>query len=162
MTAISKPLLEMIRDQSSLSSGGFHGMDHWVRVLANGRKLAERTGAILSVVELFAVFHDSRRLNEGFDPEHGIRGGKFAIDMRWKWFDISDNEMELLIKACEFHSDGYTEAEITVQTCWDADRLDLGRVGIIPDPKYLCTDAAKDPEFISWSHERATNFDNNF
>ena len=28
-------------------------------------------------------------------------------------------------------------------TFYDADRLDLGRVGIIPDPRRLCTDAAK-------------------
>ena len=28
-------------------------------------------------------------------------------------------------------------------TCWDADRLDLGRVGIIPDSKYLFNAEAK-------------------
>lgn len=33
-------------------------------------------------------------------------------------------------KALAYHSDGYTEGDITVQVCWDADRLDLGRVGI--------------------------------
>jgi uncharacterized protein len=32
---------------------------------------------------------------------------------------------------------------ITVQTCWDADRLDLGRVGIKPDPKRLFTEEGK-------------------
>jgi uncharacterized protein len=32
-----------------------------------------------------------------------------------------------------------------VQTCWDADRLDLGRVGIIPRPDRLCTEEARDP-----------------
>ena len=40
--------------------------------------------------------------------------------------------MELLIEACKYHSDGFTEADITVQTFRDADRLDLGRVGIRP------------------------------
>ncbi len=131
-------------------------MDHWVRVLSNGRKLAKQTGANLAVVELFAVFHDSRRLDEGYDPEHGYRGAVFASEMRGKWFEISDDELILLSEACELHSDGLTEADITVQTCWDADRLDLGRVGTTPDPKFLCTDAAKDPEMIKWAHERAT------
>jgi uncharacterized protein len=148
----------MITEQSSLSREGFHSLDHWVRVLANGRKLAEQTGAILTVVELFAVFHDSRRVNEGRDPEHGYRGAEFALEMRGKWFDISDHEMGLLFEGCEFHSDGLTEADITIQTCWDADRLDLGRVGITPDPMYLCTDAAKAPEMIKWAHERARKF----
>ena len=28
-----------------------------------------------------------------------------------------------------------TEADITIQTCWDSDRLDLGRVGMMPEPR---------------------------
>jgi uncharacterized protein len=156
MSIIRKPLLEMIRDQSSLRDDGYHGLDHWVRVLANGRKLAVITRANLKVVELFAAFHDSRRLNEGYDPEHGVRGAVFAKEMRGKWFNVSDYEMELLVQACQQHSNGLTEADITVQTCWDADRLDLGRVGTMPDPRYLCTDAAKDPKMIDWAHNRAT------
>ena len=43
----------------------------------------------------------------------------------------------------------------TIQTCWDADRLDLGRVGITPDPSWLCTEAAKRPEVIAWADGRA-------
>lgn len=30
-----------------------------------------------------------------------------------------------------------------VQICWDSERLDLGRIGIQPDAKYLFTDYAK-------------------
>jgi uncharacterized protein len=156
MSIISKPLLEMIRDQSSLRGDGYHGLDHWVRVLAKGKKLAETTRANLKVVELFAVFHDSRRLNEGYDPEHGVRGAAFAGEMCGEWFEASDYEMNLLVQACEQHSNGQTEADITVQTCWDADRLDLGRVGTTPDSRYLCTDAAKASEMIKWAHNRAT------
>jgi len=120
--------------------------------------LAPLTGANLTVVELFAVFHDSCRLNEGHDPEHGLHGAKFATDMRGKWFDISDGEMELLFHACRHHSDGATKADVTVQTCWDSDRLDLGRVGTTPKPEYLCTEAAKSSEILNWAHNRAVNF----
>ena len=44
-----------------------------------------------------------------------------------------------------------------MQTCYDSDRLDLGRIGveIEPDPDYLCTDVAKDPEMIVWAYERS-------
>jgi uncharacterized protein len=31
----------------------------------------------------------------------------------------------------------------TLQACWDADRLDVGRVGIAPKPHRLCTEAAR-------------------
>ena len=51
--------------------------------------------------------------------------------------------MNLLTLACEGHSDGLLDADICVQSCWDSDRLDLGRVGIEPNPHYLCTEAAK-------------------
>jgi uncharacterized protein len=40
------------------------------------------------------------------------------------------------------HSGGEVSTNKTIQTCWDADRLDLGRVGIIPAPKYLSKKAA--------------------
>jgi len=42
-----------------------------------------------------------------------------------------------------------------VQTCFDADRLDLGRVGKMPKTKYLCTDAGKSQEIIAWAHQRS-------
>jgi uncharacterized protein len=58
-------------------------------------------------------------------------------------FTATDAEMSLLIDACTRHSDGHLEADVTVQTCWDADRLDLPRVGIRPLPQFLCTEAAK-------------------
>jgi hypothetical protein len=38
-----------------------------------------------------------------------------------------------------------------VGVCWDADRLDLWRVGIKPDPRDLSTEAAKRPERIGWA-----------
>jgi uncharacterized protein len=155
MPIITKPLIEMITGQSSLSKDGYHGLDHWVRVLANGRTLSRETGANLKVVELFAVFHDARRKSEGYDLGHGLRGAKYAEEMRGEWFDLSDDEMGLLTHACEYHSGGMTDADITVQTCWDADRLDLGRVGTMPSPQYLCTDAAKKSEMIELSYRRS-------
>ena len=155
MSLISSSLINVIKDQFPLSHDGLHGVDHWVRVLANGKRLAERTGALISVVELFSLFHDARRFNEGYDPEHGIRGAAFAMELRGNWFDVSDHEMNLFVNACELHSTGEIDADVTIQTCWDADRLDLGRVGIVPDPRYLCTNAAKDRELLKWAHERA-------
>jgi len=64
-------------------------------------------------------------------------------------FDLSDREPDPLLEACLYHSDGLVEADPTVQACRDADRLDLGRVGIRPDPGYLCTDHARRPE-VRW------------
>lgn len=81
------------------------------------------------------------------------RGAALAKTLRGDLFNATDAEMVLLVEACTGHSDGGVEADVTVQTCWDADRLDLGRVGIKPDAKYLCTAAAKDPVMMQRAYQ---------
>ena len=139
-------LANHIRSQFKLDWEGIHGPSHWARVRAMGLELSLVTGADPLVVELFAWFHDARRLNDGYDPEHGARGAELAGEVRGKFFEVTDEQFALLQEACRGHSDGHLEADVTVQTCWDSDRLDLGRVGNTPDPRRLCTDAARSPE----------------
>ncbi len=138
----------------TLDPSGIHGISHWGRVLENGTHLARLTGANLRVVQLFALFHDSRRMNDDRDPNHGARGAALAAEMHGKLFTLSPDELDLLQDACTRHTKGFTEADITVQTCWDADRLDLPRVGIYPDSKRLCTAAARDRTFMALCSER--------
>ena len=68
---------------------------------------------------------------------------------------VTDEEFDLLYQACCLHTKAATHDNITVQTCFDADRLDLGRVGTVPNAKYLCTDSAKSQEMIAWAHQRS-------
>ena len=130
-----------------------------MRVLHNGRLLAGMESANLSVVELFCMLHDTHRRNERRDPSHGRRAARYARSLRGVWFDLSDKEMELLTEALKYHSDGYTEADITVQVCFDADRLDLGRVGIKPAPHRLCTASAKSIDVLDAAYERSIEGD---
>ena len=147
------PLLNHLRDRFAIDWHGAHGAAHWVRVRKNGMLLAKSTGANVAVVELFSFFHDSCRINEYVDDGHGKRGADLAMTLRGDLFNASDAEMVLLVEACTGHSDGEVEADVTVQTCWDADRLDLGRVGIRPDAQYLCTAAAKDPAMMQRAYQ---------
>jgi uncharacterized protein len=124
-------ILHTALEDYALPWDGFHGVAHWARVLENGVRLATETGARIEVVQLFAVLHDCRRIHEGDDPE-------------------------LLHRACAGHTHERTHPDVTIQTCWDADRLDLGRVGIMPDPSYLCTAVAKRRETIVWADGRAS------
>ena len=57
-------VLKTVLEDYALSLNGDHGVGHWARVFENGLRLAEETGAIVEVVSLFAVLHDSRRQNE--------------------------------------------------------------------------------------------------
>jgi uncharacterized protein len=151
-----KPILQAILQQYVLPLGGHHGVAHWARVLENGRRLAEQTGADIAVVSLFAIFHDSRRINEGSDPDHGPRAATFAAELRGSVFDLDDHAFQLLFRACHGHTHERRHPDLTIQTCWDSDRLDLGRVGIVPHASRLCTDVAKRPETIKWADGRAS------
>lgn len=150
-----RPIVHAILEDYPLPRHGTHGVGHWARVLENGLRLAQATGAVIEVVQLFAVFHDSRRINECEDWGHGQRGADLAVELRGALFDLSDADFALLYQACAEHTDGLTEGDVTVQTCWDADRLDLGRVGMPPDPRRLCTAAAKAVTMRKWADGRA-------
>jgi uncharacterized protein len=156
MTLNIRRILHAVLDDYALPWNGHHGVGHWARVLENGLRLAEETGASSMVVSLFAVLHDSRRISEGSDPDHGPRAAEFARTLRGRLFELADQEFWLLHRACAGHTHERTHPDVTIQTCWDADRLDLGRVGITPHPSRLCTEAARRPETIRWAHGRAS------
>ena len=154
MTVNFKAVLNVVLEQYLLPLQGVHGVTHWARVLENGLRLCEETGADEEVVSLFAVLHDSQRQNESYDPEHGPRAADFAKDLRGEVFELEDRQFWRLFYACRDHTTELTHEDITIQTCWDADRLDLGRVGVEPHPSRLCTDAARQQEFINWAYGR--------
>jgi len=148
-------IVHAILDEFVLHRDGDHGIAHWSRVFENGLRLAEETGANVEVVQLFALFHDSKRFKEVSDADHGQRGADFAAELRGQLFDMSDQEFRLLYRACAGHTHERTHPDITIRTCWDADRLDIGRVGTKPHPSRLCTEVAKRPDVIKWADSRA-------
>jgi uncharacterized protein len=148
------PILEAVLAQYRLPPAGDHGVAHWARVLENGERLAASTGADVEVVRLFAVLHDARRFNESDDPDHGPRAARFAQGLRGTLIDLPDARFKLLHRACSGHTHERTHPDPTIRACWDADRLDLGRVGITPIPILLCTDAARDPAMLNWADAR--------
>jgi uncharacterized protein len=108
-----QPLLRVILSGYALPRDGCHGVSHWARVLENGRRLTAETGANLEVVTLFAVLHDSQRLSESSDPEHGPRAARFASQIR----GLPSDEFALLERACEGHTHERTHPDVTIQTC---------------------------------------------
>ena len=158
---LTRELLAEVRQQFALDWSGIHGVSHWARVRANGIAIAGKTGARTDVVELFAFLHDGCRRNDGHDPRHGPRAVDFARSLRGRIFDIDNRGFELLAHACMTHSDGHREGDPTVQACWDADRLDLWRVWITPDPRRLATPAARQPAVYEAAKRRSLRWRGN-
>lgn len=128
----------------SLGQPTAHGPGHWLRVEQFGLRLAPLTGADVTVVRLFARLHDCRRQNEDSDPLHGARAAEFAKQLRPTLLRITDPQFALLDTALRRHTAGDVTTDPTIGTCWDADRLDLPRVGIRPHPLLLSTRAARE------------------
>lgn len=150
-TRIVHKALAVVAPQFRLNlRGGIHGVPHWSRVWFHGRALAAHADVDPAVLAWFAYLHDSRRFNDGHDPLHGVRAADFAVRLRREGVitELDDNGFEHLCEAMRLHSDGHTTGELAILACWDADRLDLGRVGITPQPRKLCTAHARDPAVI--------------
>ncbi len=142
--AVVRPVFRLdIRD-------GVHGVSHWSRVWFHGRRIAATMDVNPAVLAWFAYLHDSQRRNDGHDPLHGARAADFATRLRRERVivELDATEFEHLCEAMRLHSDGHVESEPSIRACWDADRLDLGRVGIRPLPRLLCTEAARHPRTI--------------
>ena len=142
-------LVKAVLERSTGKHSPIHGESHWQRVAAAGLALLPKMPAAdPALVFLFALFHDSMRLNDNYDPLHGPRGAALARKLRGEAFDLEDAEMGLLGFACEEHTKGGVGSDPTVGVCWDADRLNLWRVGRRPDPRLLSTEAARSEEHI--------------
>jgi len=148
-------VLQAARERFVLDLHGIHGPPHWHRVRENGLRVAKYSGADPLIVELFAFLHDCCREDDHGDPWHGERAAEFAQSLRGSVIHLDDADFMLLYLAIRNHSRGDTRGHVTVQTCWDADRLDLGRVGARPRAERLCTDFAKRERTIEWAYRRS-------
>src|SRR5260221_14424316 len=83
-------LWQHLAEQISLDVHSIHGPGHWRRVEKYGLKLAAATvGADPIIVRLFAAFHDSRRISEFTDHQHGLRGGELAQLLHGDYFQLT-------------------------------------------------------------------------
>ena len=147
-------LVAAVLERSTGKDSFLHGEDHWRRVAAAGLALLPETSAAdPALVFLFALFHDSMRLNDGHDPQHGPRGARLAGELRGEAFALDDGRMGLLEFACEEHTNGGVSSDPTVGVCWDSDRLNLWRVNIRPDLRWLSTEAARSENSIGWARD---------
>jgi uncharacterized protein len=142
-------LARSIEDTQSGAQSDLHGPDHWRKVAVTGLALdAESPAADLDLVLLFALLHDSQRLNDGEDAQHPERAAAFAAKLD---LGLSPERLSTLLFAIRHHTSGATHTDPTVAICWDADRLNLWRVGITPSPTFLSTVQARPRERILWA-----------
>lgn len=130
-------LIEFVKKDWTL--GDLHGLNHWRRVHEHGCMLCVE-GVNMNVVSAFAYLHDSARLSDCRDLQHGPRAMDNVMAIRHTILkNLSDDEIHSLCEACRLHTTTHRTGDITIDTCFDADRLDLDRCGIIPNPECMAT-----------------------
>ncbi|KPK51654.1 MAG: hypothetical protein AMS22_10545 [Thiotrichales bacterium SG8_50] len=139
-----------------------HGPAHWARVHRFGQALSEHLDLSRDGTQCVAVFawtHDLARIDDGGGNQHAHDGASL-LDPAWATVfpDLSVEQVELVRTAVRYHSDGLTaeaayyhgyfdhlghdddEVIAIIGCCWDADRLDLLRLGAQPKTRYMSTD----------------------
>lgn len=168
-------LVEYVVEYSELVDSPVHGYRHWMGVYRNAIMIAEM--AKLHKIEpyqdsylfdftacamLFALFHDCRRVGEGYDITHGVFGSQALLSYSYYREDSHlMTEWAVAAFACNAHTvvgeqrthpyldrirdfhmmdleDKPAETlKAAVGMCLDADRYELMRLGIMPDVRYL-------------------------
>ena len=139
-------LAALVQSRATNKGSTLHGPQHWRCVSLVGVRLSRLTpGADPLVAFLFGLFHDSRRVNDGDDPEHGRRGARLLRDMAAGGeVAVTPEVLERVAFACETHTEAGTTSDPVIGVLYDADRLNLWRESITPLPRYLSTAAGKD------------------
>jgi len=120
-----------------------HGPGHWFKVERNARYLCNEERIDDRIPRLFAVIHDIMREHDGFDKEHGPKASRFVEDIAGSVLGLNPGDIALLSLACRDHTTVKETTNDVIGLCWDADRLDIGRVGIVPDPAFMTSRSAK-------------------
>jgi HD superfamily phosphodiesterase len=154
-----QPLLEAVHADATGASSPLHGEEHWLCVAATGLALLEPEPLADPLVVLcFGLLHDTMRLNDGYDPEHGRRAAGFARGLHANGLlPLEDFQLAELEDALARHADGQRSELPTTGVCWDADRLHLPRVGTAPRRDLLSTPLPDLPEAIRRAAELRTH-----
>jgi len=145
-----KSIKEKCIQNFELDINGIHGIGHWENVATNAIAIAQSNGADPVVVQLFAFIHDSCRISDDYDHDHGLRAAEWMSEWLQDYISLNKTQFNLLYEAIKNHNKGETTLDPAIGSCWDADRLELGRLDIYPDINKMSTKLCKDEVFIEW------------
>ncbi len=122
---------------------GLHGFEHVKRVVENAKLIArEECPQNFDDAVIGAYLHDIGRTDDGSGNEHAIKGARIAKDLLEKHWPHLDAKRILF--AIEVHADGTTTKDPLIGAIWDADRLDIPRIGGNIRPQFLSTKKGMD------------------
>ena len=144
MIATISLIEKFAKETMILPDESIHGIHHWKQVEENGLLLSHQPETDIYVVNLFAFLHDCKRESDREDPLHGERAAEVVMNIRNTLLkELDKKQIEKLWKACYFHNKGEVSDDPTIGACFDADRLELTRCGILPHVEMMNTPIGK-------------------
>lgn len=148
--------LDQFRNAVDFAQGGslfpdspLHGDDHWRAVAAQGLMVCDLSnlGAqSRATAAIFGLFHDCRRENEHYDPEHGARAAQAVLEWADRKISLPTTFETNLLSSLVLHDNGQTTEVADIGIGWDADRSVLTRCGMDPDYSYFSV--VSEPDFF--------------
>lgn len=118
-----------------------HGFSHLRRVAWTAGRLAVMSGANVESCIVAGFLHDCARTNDGDGSGHA-RDSAILADSILKSHFPHLNRAEICECIAE-HADGKTTSHLLTGCVWDADRLDLVRLGLNVNPELMSTQYAR-------------------
>lgn len=129
------------RKHCKTSASKIHGIDHLRQVAYWAGRFAISIGACMKTAIIGGYLHDCAREDDGGGTNHVDESAKLANRIIEKyWHDIN---VEKIHEAIFHHADGFVSDDPIVGCIWDADRMTLTRLGIMPKLEFLSTTIAK-------------------
>jgi len=118
-----------------------HGMAHLRRVAYTAGRIAGATGENVEGAIVAGFLHDCARTDEGGGNSHAHASAEIARELMGRFYPHLD--MGRLCEGIARHADGTATADLLIGSIWDADRLDLRRLGIHVEADMLSTALAR-------------------
>lgn len=118
-----------------------HGIPHLRRVAVTAGRIAASIGEDIESAVVAGFLHDCARSDDAGGTRHAHDSAILAKKLLSMYYPHLDAAH--LCDAISRHADGKTTKDLLIGCVWDADRLDLRRLGIEVDPDLLCTSIAR-------------------
>ena len=118
-----------------------HGIPHLRRVAVTAGRIAASIGEDIESAVVAGFLHDCARNDDGGGTCHALDSAVLAKKLLSMFYPHLD--VVRLCDAIARHADGETTKDLLVACVWDADRLDLSRLGIEVNSDLLSTSVAR-------------------
>lgn len=141
-------IYNIIREVEALSftsleclSTNIHGVQHLRQVAFLAGRFAYSLNVDYKTAIIGGYLHDCARSDDGGGNSHAHESAFLAkriIETNW-----SSTDIDKIFYAIYYHADGLNTNDPFIGCIWDADRLNLVRLGLIPKVELLSTEFAK-------------------